>query len=237
MSKYIAIALCLGTLVFAASASAAPLATTTTIQCNEQDLSGAGEQRGLCMVTVRSPESTGTITGFAPVTGDGITAIPFSPTVGFKLNRVKNGESTLVFVYEAATAGPHTLAANYSGDVNHAPSQGSLAVNVPAERHKTATTVTCGTLKVGQPATCSAVVRDVSATRTSPTGSVRFVALGGNVGEFISTPCRLIAFSLFSFCSITFTPDAAGVDGALGIYDGDRTHRPSEAEFKLVVNP
>lgn len=236
MSKYIAIALCLGTLVFAASASAAPLATTTTIQCNEQDPAGPGEQRGLCMVTVRSPESTGTITGFAPVTGAGITAIP-ATTAGFKLNRVKDGESTLVFVYEAATAGPHTLTANYGGDANHAPSQGSLAVNVPAERHKTTATVTCTALKVGQRGSCSVRVIDVSTNRTVPTGLVRFNALGGNVGEFNSTPCRLISFPTFGFCTVSFTPTKAGVDGALASYEGDSTHRPSTAEFKLVVSP
>lgn len=237
MFRHIATALCLGALVFAASASAAPLPTVTSVECNSENPAGPGELAGFCSVRVKA-DTTGNPTGFAPVTSDSAVRIVPATSAGFKLGRLTDGESSFVFAYEAATSGPHTLTASYLGDANHAPSQGSLEVIVPAERHATAITFSCGTLKVGQRSSCTSVVRDLSATRTSATGFVHFNAFGANRGGFGSSRCNLLPLSLgLSICSTTFTPTVAGSEEFLIAYDGDKTHRTASLETTLKINP
>jgi hypothetical protein len=237
MFRYIATALCMGALVFAASASAAPLPTVTSIECNTDNPAGAGELAGLCTVRVKA-ETTGNPTGFAPVTSDSAVRIVPTTSAGFKLARLADGESGFVFAYEAATAGPHTLTASYQGDANHAPSRGSLEVIVPAARHATQLSISCGTLKVGQRSNCTAVARDISGTATTPTGIVEFHAFGRNSGGFGSSRCRLVPLSLGSgFCAVSFTPTVAGPEDFFFAYEGDKTHRSATREVTLTINP
>jgi hypothetical protein len=237
MFRYIATALCLGALVFAASASAAPLPTVTSIECNDENPAGAGELAGFCSVRVKAADITGNPTGFAPVTSDSAVRIVPATSAGFELSRRADGESSFVFAYEAATSGPHTLTANYQGDANHAPSQGSVEVIVPAARHATQLSISCGTLKVGQRSNCTAVVRDVSGTATTPTGIVEFHAFGRNSGGFGTSRCRLVPLSLgLGFCAVSFTPTVAGPEEFFFAYQGDKTHRPATREATLTIN-
>ncbi|HVQ60414.1 MAG TPA: Ig-like domain-containing protein [Solirubrobacterales bacterium] len=227
----------MGALVFAAGASAAPLPTVTSIDCNTDNPAGAGELTGFCSVRVKA-ETTGNPTGFAPVTSDSAVRIVPATSAGFKLERLADGESSFVFGYEAATAGPHTLTASYGGDANHAASQGSLEVVVPAARHITRLNVDCGTLKVGQRSTCSAFVRDLSTPATSPTGLVEFHAFGRNSGGFSTSRCRAIPLGLgLGFCTVGFTPTVAVPEEFFFAYEGDKTHRPAILDTVRTINP
>ncbi|HEX6666522.1 MAG TPA: Ig-like domain-containing protein [Solirubrobacterales bacterium] len=238
MFRCIATALCMGALVFAAGASAAPLSTVTSMDCSESD-AGAGEELiAICSLRVKS-DSGGTITGFAPITSDSSVRIRPATNAGFQLSRVDDGESSFVFAYETSVPGPHTLTANYLGDANHAPSQGTLAVVVKPSRNPVQMTLNCGaTPKVGQRSSCSVVARDVGATRTSPTGFVEFNAFGPNRSGFNPSRCKLAPLGAgLSFCSVGFTPVAAGAEEVFLGYEGDKTHRTAILDTMLKINP
>ena len=114
------------------ASTASPIATSTTVAASSA--TPALNANDTFTITVASSTGSTVPTGTVAVTVDGTTATgsPFTLTA--------NGTYAEVLTF--ATAGAHTVVAQYSGDATHAASTGAVTVTVPGS-------TTPGTFKLG----------------------------------------------------------------------------------------
>jgi Ca2+-binding RTX toxin-like protein len=145
---------------------------------------------------------------------------------------------SVIYTPSAVGSGPHTISGGYGGDATHAGSNGSQSVAVTAAG-SSSTQVRCapGSVAAGAASTCTATVRDTTASgKTPPTGTVKFSA--DAPGKFSPRSCPLVKSSpAAARCAVTFTPSGSGglVATITAGYGGDATHRPSSATTTLKV--
>jgi Ca2+-binding RTX toxin-like protein len=144
----------------------------------------------------------------------------------------------VTYTQGAVGSGSPTITAGYGGDTIHATSSGSQTVTVVG--HPTSSTqVRCapGSVAAGAASTCTATVRDTTASgKTPPTGTVKFSA--NAPGKFSPGSCTLVKSSpAAARCAVTFTPSGSGglVATITAGYGGDATHPPSSATTTLKV--
>ena len=107
----------------------------------------------------------------------------------------------------------------------------AFAASPKAQKHRTATTVTCSpsNVEAGTPVGCTATVNDTTASPTTPTGTVSF---SSGAGTFSPTSCSLSGGS----CTVSFTPSTAGADSVTANYAGDTNHAASSGTTTVTAS-
>jgi hypothetical protein len=132
-----------------------------------------------------------------------------------------------------------TIRAAYAGDSTHASGVGtsSLTVNAPS-LHTTTTAVSPNPASVaaGSQMTFTATVTDMSASPSSPSGTVSW-SDGGAGGTFVSSTCTVSTASASSAsCSATYnSPQVAATATITASYLGDSVHATSSGTSSLAV--
>ena len=141
--------------------------------------------------------------------------------------------------YRPEEAGPQKIKASYEpNDGLHKEAAESASLTVT--KRLTMITVNCGTaVFVGQPATCTVTVKDISAQAAPPVkGLVSFHSDTAG-GSFSPAPtCGLVAVNESeSSCVTTYTPGQAGsgVQKITAEYEGDSLRERGEGETTLPV--
>src|SRR5438445_13538115 len=126
---------------------------------------------------------------------------------------------------------PLTIDANYSGDVDHAPS--GATVHLTVVPRPTATTLTClpASVNTGSATTCTATVTDSSGlgTAVTPGGNVGFTSDAGTLGSFTGSSCTLVGGTTTTgtaSCFVMYTPTGvtARTDTITASYVHDAYH-------------
>lgn len=128
--------------------ASAPVATTTALSAaTTAPASGASD-----VITIRvasaSSSSTATPTGIVAIAVDGAT-------VNSSLT-LSGGSAT--YAFSSTTAGPHTVAATYSGDFTYAPSNGSVTLTVSSLPKSFTLTATNATIPSGSTGTSTIII-------------------------------------------------------------------------------
>ncbi|HEX2391504.1 MAG TPA: Ig-like domain-containing protein [Solirubrobacterales bacterium] len=200
-----------------AAASVSVSNTITTLTCRPQ-----------------SPAVGESSTCTAEVKNAGVASDSLSGTLSFKSNgegqfdrgSCNVGESNVCTVnYEAKIGGEHLITATYGGDATHPASHAETALAVRG----TSVDLTCPTESIapGASGTCLARVVNEGLGSRGLTGTVSFTSDGE--GTFSAGQCTLAPFAGEDggFCSVRYTPSAAGVHVIGAAYSGDATHPPA----------
>src|SRR2546422_151385 len=109
--------------------------------------------------------------------------------------------------------------------------------------HATTTAVNCGSpVVVNQASTCTATVTDMSATPTTPAGTVAFSETGV-AGSFTGSPCTLSGTGATATCTASFTAPSASVTSPVTVAytraatDTTHTASSSTTAATVIVNP
>ncbi len=221
-----------------------PTATSLTCEPSEVILGG---------VAICTAEVLDTAANNPSAPGGAVVFLSEGPgtfsTGGCILFSVGANRARCQLIYKPSETGPapHKLTALYPGEAGHAPSQGSMLLNVvpPNGGHHTATTVKCepATVAVGAGTACTATVKDTEATAPStPHGGVIF---GSNsAGTFDNGGCHLEEVSPGeASCQLTYSPVnvrggthqiTAAYEGAPG-QGGGPAHEPSLGTTQVTV--
>src|SRR5213594_3956065 len=135
--------------------------TTTTVSCTPGSI--PVDSATSCTATVRDTDNgkktapDGTVTW----TTDG-GGIPgggtFSSPTCILIEDTDRSSCSVTYTPTAVGSGSHLITASYGGGGKHLPSSGTTTVAVT--KRTTATTVSCGALVIGVPASCTATVQD-----------------------------------------------------------------------------
>src|SRR6266699_3520265 len=214
-----------------------PRASSTTLTCATTSL--AVNSSGTCTVYVKD---TSTSTAIVPVGSvslelDGSTSA-FATCALSSFNST-TASCTANYMPAPGTEGPHTLTANYLGDVAHSGSSSkALAVNVT--QRTTSTTVNCApsTVAIGQSTTCTATVKDTSSGNPiTPNGLVSFSVSPTGSGSFTGICTLSQSVVGTATCNITYAPSATGSQTISGSYNGDTDHSSGVSGiFTLTVS-
>ena len=130
--------------------------------------------------------------------------------------------------YVPFTAGmPTVINANYSGDGQNPPSEGSFSLTVTVKASRTTIICRLASPPIGLPMTCTAVV-----TGYEPSGTVGWSQTGGTGRvSFASSACTL----LNGRCSVTLTGTATGTVVVQAVYGGDADNTGSVKARSLTV--
>ena len=170
----------------------------------------------------------------AEVKNTGVASDDLSGTLSFKSDQEGRfepsscnvGESKVCTVkYFPAVGADHLVTATYGGDAAH---PGSDAEATLAVRGTSISLLSCGQeTEVYEPVSCVARVVNTGLGSRSLTGTVRFTS--STDGRFNSRECTLLPFlnNDGGFCSVSYTPEAAGPNVISAVYSGDDTHPPA----------
>jgi hypothetical protein len=194
------------------NAGSSPSPSATTLSCVSAVIVGASST---CTATVSGTEPSGNVT-WSQVAGTGsVTISPASCALSSGQCQVTVG---------GTSDGSVTLEANYTGDLNNLPSNGTLAIMVSS------VTVACtpASAVVGARTTCTVTIAQSGQTHI-PTGKVTWSASAW--GKFSRLTCKLSRGS----CEVTYTPATAGNVTITASYSGNRYNPASSGTFTLSV--
>ena len=200
---------------------APPVASKTTLSAASNTPAPGASDAISITVASASTSSTTTPTGTLTISVDGTTQ---SPSL-----TLTNGSAA--YTFSSTAAGPHTIAAAYSGDTTYAASSGSLTVTVTAPTpvaSKTTLSAASSTPASGASDAIAITVASGSASSTAtPTGTVTILVDGVTQ----SPPLTLANGS----ATYTFSSAAAGTHTITGNYSGDSTYATSSGTLTLTV--
>ncbi|MGW3010143.1 Ig-like domain repeat protein [Streptomyces sp. NPDC001219] len=199
---------------------AASAATTSTTVSSSPDPSVTGQPVTFTATVAPTPPGAGVPTGTVAFTfGDGTAAIT-TPLSG--------GVATVTHAYTTASGSPHTVTANYSGDVNFSSSSGTDTQTVAPATTLTTVATAPDPSVVGQPVTLTATVTPVAPGAGVPTGAVTF-----DFGD--DTPSTVTSLS-GGVARITHTyTSAGGPYPVTAHYDGDVSYSASSGSDTQTV--
>lgn len=170
----------------------------------------------------------------AEVRNTGAASDDLSGTLSFKSNQEGRFEPSSCNVDESnvctvkyfpAVGTNHLVTATYGGDAAHPGSRGEATLAV---RGTSISLLSCGQeTEVYEPVSCVARVVNNGLGSRSLTGKVQFTS--STDGRFSSRECTLLPFlnNDGGFCSVSYTPEAAGANVISAVYSGDDTHPPA----------
>lgn len=185
---------------------------TTSLSCTPSDLAPGAITSCKAVVEdpIGGPPAEALPTGQVNFSSSGQGT--FEPVPSCSLDPVAGepSKASCTVTYSPAQASGHDITANYGGDANHLPSQGSTSLTV---HRPTVTVVSCDPAKVdtGVTTACSARVVDLSPASVHPQGTVEFSNQGLGAFEGAGS-CTLTegANGNESRCSVNYTPDQVG---------------------------
>src|SRR6266699_1472760 len=214
-----------------------PRASSTTRTCATTSL--AVNSSDTCTVYVKDTSMSTAVVpvGSVSLELDGSTSA-FATCALSSFNST-TASCTANYMPAPGTQGPHTLTANYLGDVAHSGSSSkALAVNVT--QRTTSTTVNCApsTVAIGQSTTCTATVKDTSSGNPiTPNGLVSFSVSPTGSGSFTGICTLSQSVVGTATCNITYAPSATGSQTISGSYNGDTDHSSGVSGiFTLTVS-
>ena len=209
--------------------------TKTSVTCTPSSVRSG--DLSSCVAAVEDldgPAPTGSTVNFS-ATGTG----SFSGPSSCELSSPVGSTASCAVLYKAESPGAHQVTGTLAADSQHKTSSGSGEVTVRNTGDQTATALTCQSpVGPGQPAQCSASVRDTSAT-AQPGGEVVFTS--DRAGVFSKGgACTLERESPDSAgCSLTYTPSTTTGTGNHHItasYQGDLLPSQSSKTIEVVDN-
>ena len=227
--------------------------TTTTLACDPTEV--AVGFPSICTATVEDNAEVLSFPG-GEVKFDSDREGDFADAAACVLKPTKaEGIASCQIAYTPSETGSHGIVAAYQGEPTHGQSEGSATIEVVAERHPSATVVSCDPNAVSPPEStiCTATVTDTSAPLRAPTGKVDFsVAFDPTTGSggfelpnhsgSAQASCELVANGNGqSSCAVKYIPDGpisagAGIHTITGAYAGDSIHQPSQGSDQLLVS-
>lgn len=194
------------------NSGSSPLPSATSISCAKAIIVGASST---CRATVSGNNPSGTVSWSQVAINGSVTISPTSCTLSSGQCQVTVG---------GTSDGSVILVANYTGDLNNLPSNGTLAITVSS------VTVACtpASVVVATHVTCTATLTRPPQT-PMPTGRITWST---NVyGKFSRLTCKLSKGS----CTVTYTPQTAGTNIMTASYAGDKHNPASSGTFSLSV--
>lgn len=172
------------------------------------------------LATGQSLTLTATLGGSSPSTATGTVQFTDNGANLGTAVAVSNGTATLST--SALSAGPHSLAASYSGDKTHQPST-SAAVSVSVLMGTTTSlSASPSSITIGQAVTLTA-----SVAGTAPTGSVQFMDGGNALGAAVAVSNGVATLSTNQFSTV-------GTHSITAVYSGDAANSASTSSATPV---
>ena len=208
--------------------------SSTTVSCSPGSLPAT--TTSICTATVTDTDTDpSSPTGTVSFSSNGNGAFGTGSTC--TLTTLSADQSVCSVAYAPAAQGIQIVTASI-GNAQYVASSGQATLTVSAPpSHPTTTTLGClpSTIAIQAPTTCTATVTDISASPTSPTGTVYLGPQGS--GTFApSTSCSLNpGGGASSTCQFTYSPNFTGPFTLAATYAGSSTYGGSTGQAQITA--
>jgi hypothetical protein len=195
---------------FEAALNTTPQTTSTTLLSSE-DSSPLGDP-----VTFTATISTSSTDGMPTGT---VTFLDGTTNIGSADVVSSGGENTATFTTSALASGVHSITADYSGDASFAASTSTPISQTITETTTTTLVAASSSVNSGAIATFTATVAPTTPGGAVPTGTVKFLQDGNDLGDVTLSGTGVATFGTASL--------SVGQDSIIASYSGDDAYAPS----------